>query len=488
MANHGQIVTDASLPQEIIDDIIDEVALATQETDQLGELPSTESLKACSLVSKAFLHRSRMYFLSHIRLVADTESGEKTAGRLVKLLRHKANSGLLAHDIRSLTFVVEVPCLHLPRPRSTISTISRQKVSNLLKALDSSKSSSFEALGMLTQAHIQDFSLGAQNGFLNWNTHHQNIHPIFLRFCSGQSLTSLRLFNLSYVPEGILVNAFCAPNLKHLKLHTISIACVEEEDSGQVLTRSRPTVSKLEILEISRLSYTAVLQALRICLLPSASLSSYFSYLRVLVVSVPSSLREMDVLWKFMLGVANGLESLDLQYDIWPGTAITRNGPIRLNQMTALRHLKFSSNAEITPHELEPKLMSLTYLLASADSPSGLESIKANLYISSNLHLRKQAVHITRSLEIFSNPGWAAVDVALTGGFFTNLKIVAFDVNLFHYDPSIQRGYAILDDRITIPSLFRLTRTRALFTQVQINLNSVFSPHISLSSYLHQFE
>lgn len=251
--NHLQL-----LPQELIDQIVDNVALQCyQDGDS-----RLNDLKTCSLVSKSFYVRSRRRIFSQILFTID-KYGQRRAARLLAILnRQKPFADLLAHCPRtfSLTFddsAMSEPFVLRMSYLGECFTRLQQRVTRTFTPNDHI----YDLLNTLIQAPIVHFSLGGREIFGIY--HYQDEHRIIdstlwmIKNCSPKTLC---FHELTFLPEAIVKKALWAPQLKELVFRRISYlpSVPGKYDNLEDL----PIAPKLERLELHRVPYTRFLSIL----------------------------------------------------------------------------------------------------------------------------------------------------------------------------------------------------------------------------------
>jgi hypothetical protein len=302
------------LPQEIIDIIVHEIA----SQDLTGE-----TLRACSLVSKPFCFSCRRHLFSDIKLVSDKFS-QSRASRLVKVLQNPDNIGLTA-CVRSLTLILHVPSSRAyPFPGSW--NIDRRlykwkmMMLTLASRLHLYENNLFKALNLLMQTPLESFTLHTRGAAPDWENEvgvAEGIKKAILITCTAH-LTTLRLSNLVNIDESLITRVVHSSTLKELALTHLTLRVCD----GDANLDLQPITSQVERLDLRHISYMQVLRTMGRPTLPTLPMPYpfiTFSRLRNLTISGHGSNLEMDTLSQFMLGVANTLETLEIEEVNWEG-------------------------------------------------------------------------------------------------------------------------------------------------------------------------
>ena len=302
------------LPQEIIDIIVHEIA----SQDLTGE-----TLKACSLVSKPFCFSCRRHLFSDIKLVSDKFS-QSRAARLAKILRNPDNVGLAA-CVRSLTLILHVPSSRAyPFLGSRI--LGRRLYKSKMMALTLAsrfhlyENNLIRALNLLMQAPLESFTLHTQGAVPDWENEvgvASSMKKAILIACTAH-LTTLRLSNLVNIDESLITRVFHSGTLKELALAHVTLKVCDDDANLDL----QPTTSQIERLDLRHISYMQVLRTMGRPTLPTLPVPYpfiTFSCLRSLTISGPWPDLETDTLWQFMLGVADTLETLEIEEIKWQG-------------------------------------------------------------------------------------------------------------------------------------------------------------------------
>jgi len=312
--NESKEYTD--LPQEIIDIIVHEIASQ--------DLTPEETLKACSLVSKSFCYPCRRHLFSDLKLVSD-KFFESRAARPVKILQNPDSSIGLAACIRSLTLILDVPPSRTYRfigPKILGRQLHKSKVMALTVAarLHIYESNVIKALSLLMQAPLESFTLHTQGAVKAWETQAgvaRSMENAILIACVAP-LTTLRLSNLINIDESLIARVIHSNTLKELALTRVTLRVCDEDANLNL----QPTTSQIERLDLKHISCKQVLRIMGRPTLPSSS-TPYpfitFSRLRHLIIPGPWPGLEVDAVWQFLLGVADTLETLEIEENKWGG-------------------------------------------------------------------------------------------------------------------------------------------------------------------------
>lgn len=153
---------------------------------------------------------------------------------------------------------------------------------------------------------------------------------------------------------------------------------------------------------------------------------------------------------------------------------------VLLQRVTSLRHLKFIITCYELWYDFEAKQMALARFLAATTSPTAISSVVVDFYAQMDL---SNSQPLRKTLEPGS--GWDALDNALSSSVFTRLRSVIFNVKAFyqHTNASFAQPQAEgpVDIFLLIPSL----ASCAPRLDVQVNLETIFSPTMTLSDYMY---
>jgi len=307
------------LPQEIIDIIVHEIA--SQDL-------ARKALKACSLVSKSFYSSCRPHLFSDLTLISNKIS-QSRAARLVQILQNPDNVGLAA-CVRSLTLIFDVP-----GPRKTFlgsRTLGRRLYKLKMMALtlagrlDLYENNLTTALNLLMQAPLESFTLDGRRGIpareMETEEFRRKKRDLLIAFIAPlttlRTLCTLRLSNIDDIHGSFIACVIRSSTLKELALRRVTLTARD----GDANLDLRPTTSQIERLDLRRISYMVVLRAMgrpTFPVLPMSYPFITFPRLRNLTISGPWPDLEADALWEFMLGVANTLETLEIEEIKWEG-------------------------------------------------------------------------------------------------------------------------------------------------------------------------
>jgi hypothetical protein len=309
------------LPQEIIDIIVHEIA--SQDL-------ARKALKACSLVSKSFSSSCRPHLFSDITLISNKFS-QSRAARLVQILQNPDNVGLVA-CVRSLTLIFDVPGPSKTFPflgsRALGRRLHKSKMMALTLAgrLNVYENDITKALNLLMQAPLESFTLRGRRGVPDREMETEEARRkkrAFLIACIAplttlRTLCTLRLSNIDNIDESFIACVIRSSTLKELALRQITLR-TRDEDANLDL---QPITSQIERLDLRHISYMKVLRTMGRPTFPASPMPYpfiTFSRLRNLTISGPWPDFEADALWQFMLGVADTLETLEIEEIKWEG-------------------------------------------------------------------------------------------------------------------------------------------------------------------------
>ena len=311
------------LPPEIIEIIIREIA--SQDSTR-------EALKACSLVSKSFCSSCRRHLFSDIKLVSNIFS-QSQAASLVQILRNPDNVALVA-CVRSLSLIFDVPGFN-SRAFLGSRTLGRRLYKLKMMALTLAgrlrlyEKDLLKAFNLLMQAPLDSFTLDARRGVPDWEmvmeTEAANrkkralLVGCIAPLATLSTLRTLRLSNLVNIDESLIAHIFRSSTLKELALRRVTLRICDEDANLDL----QPIISQMERLDLRNNSYMQVLRTMGRPIFPALPMPYpfiTFSHLHTLIISGPCSNLETDVLWQFMLSVANTLETLEIEEIIRQGT------------------------------------------------------------------------------------------------------------------------------------------------------------------------
>lgn len=303
-----------SLPQEIIDQIVDDVAGPCYEG---GDATSLRTLRACSLVSKSFNIRARRHIFSQIELTVD-ESVQRRSRKLLKILGHHSLVDSTIRNIHTFSLLFDTPSVAEPYILRIMGlggafTIAQQRIARSLNR----NNSLHDILKILSHAPIVHFNFGARKILSrSWDSQDRLcIMNTCLQIVTNPSLRTLRFSHQIFLPQTFIKNACYSNSLQELVL--CGIIDFSPDDTEANADELRCPVPKLEKLELLCVPYTALLNIL--CSLTSISTFPKFSHLRTLAVTIANTRSEMESLWKIMQGVSPFLETLDVQHTGWTG-------------------------------------------------------------------------------------------------------------------------------------------------------------------------
>ena len=302
------------IPQEIVDIIVHEIA----SQDLTGE-----TLRACSLVSKPFCFSCRRHLFSDIKLVSDGFC-QSRAARLVKILQNPDNVGLAA-CVRSLTLILDVPSSRA-YPILGSKILGRRLYKSKMAALTLAsrlhlyENNLIKALNLLMQAPLENFTLHTRGAALDWDNEigvAGSMKKVIVIACTAH-LTTLRLSNLVNIDESLITWVVHSSTLKELALTHLALRVCDSDANLDL----QPIASQIERLDLRHISYMQVLRTMGRPALPTLPMPYpfiSFSRLRNLTISIPWSDLETGRLWQFMLGVADTLETLEIEEIKWQG-------------------------------------------------------------------------------------------------------------------------------------------------------------------------
>lgn len=302
------------LPQEIVELVLDEVA----------DLRSPKTLRACALVSKSFCFRCRQYLYSDIILVVD-RYGQARARRIIKTLETLRKGGFAA-DVRSLTLILDVSSKFYESGPTfgsrALSGRQSQKLKHVgfrtVERLGLRETSLEKLFQLLMTSQLTTFALEARGGFIDWGLHLKGEIRIeaFQSLFTHPSLKSLQISHVSGLDNSFLAEALKnnSESLQELAFINISLPIL-----GITLPAVQFTNSHLRKLDIRRTSIREILRTMGYSTLSIATPAPQpfvtFTGLQTLVISAHSL--DLDLLWKFILGVAGTLETLEIEEVYW---------------------------------------------------------------------------------------------------------------------------------------------------------------------------
>ncbi|KIM34681.1 hypothetical protein M413DRAFT_33103 [Hebeloma cylindrosporum] len=305
-----------SFPQEILELILDEVAA----------LNSPQTLRACTLVSKSFYFPSRKHLYSHIFLVIDRH-GQARARRLIKTLETLRKAGFAA-VVHSLTLIFGVSSKIEPgstfgsRILGRHSQKSKLLGSRIVEGIGLWETNLEKLLRLLMASQLTSFTLRAQGGFIDWGLHlkgeirMETFHSLF----TLPSLKSLHLSHVFGLDDSLVGEALQSNSLRELTLVSVSLP-ISKITQPVVQFTSR----HIRSLDIRRTSITDFLSTMGYSrqLLSTPHPIVTFTRLQSLAISGRHS-TSLDVHrpWKFILGLARTLETLEIEEVYWEGELI----------------------------------------------------------------------------------------------------------------------------------------------------------------------
>ncbi|KAF8960229.1 hypothetical protein BDZ97DRAFT_1922315 [Flammula alnicola] len=402
------------LPQEIINLIVDEVAV-----DSKTDKDSLDALRACSLVSRSFHCHSRRHLFSHIEFLGN-KSGQKRAGRLVKILENRANTDLVA-GIRSLTLVLDMnsnwppAMLHPDRLYSR----SRKLYLRVTSKLGRREDNLLKLLDILSRASLEIFALEAQGGSLDWISVNARAKAIFLAIRSNPSLNSLRLSSIINLDPVLVAGEAPSNNLRELTLSNVGPLSASGLPS-RILPPSSNNLAGIERLDLLNTPHSYIFP---LPSPPSASPSHYLPRLKSLVIDFPLSDVVLDGLWKFILQFSPTLESLDIREISWSRllTFDYISTSIAFSQLPALRHVRLNEKHGSAPRH---SLYTMIALLFSPVPRREFEPVRIELVIAVELCETEFIQHLP-PIE------WRVLDKILTHPMHSvHLRMVFLDITV----------------------------------------------------------
>ncbi|KDR70169.1 hypothetical protein GALMADRAFT_890392 [Galerina marginata CBS 339.88] len=414
------------LPQELIDLILDKLALQTPQEESIA------ALQASSLVSRSFHSQSRRHLFSDIELVIDKSNLER-ASRLRRILQRGWNDKELVSVVRSLKLVLEVDAR-----RAIYKARKTSVASAFLTKLGLNNNDQLKLVQLFAHSNLEALTVEAQARSFH-------IDPVLLQICSCRNLTSLRLVNIVNIPSSIITEALSSCCLFNLELCNILIIRDNQKAPDRPNQHRKQVLSRINRLEIRHVPYHSFFALL------SSPLGGFkFPNLRILEVSTPSCSEEVDALRDLVQAFSPSLETLELERGAPPGFFPT--GFIFLNHLTSLRTLKFTARCT-TYRDFQSQLGLLNSLLASATSPAGIHSIKIRFCVQ--LYSGTQWVPDT-TWRMAS--GWTTLDNLLVGKTFVDLQRVSLTVETLYADSSLPKNRYVagpnskLDAEIVLPA------------------------------------
>ena len=476
------------LPPEIIDIIVHEIALSQ-------DLIREETLKACSLVSKSFCFPCRRHLFSDLKLVSDKFS-ESRAARLIKILQNPDSSISLAACVRSLTLILDASSSSAHRfigSKTLGRWLHKSKVIALTVAarLHLYESNLVKALSLLMQTPLESFTLHTQGAVKAWETQAGVARRMknAIHIASAASLTTLHLSNLINVDESLIARAVHSNTLKELALTRVTLR-VRDEDANLNL---QPTTSQIERLDFKHISCKQVLRIMGRPTIPSSTPYPLITFprLRHLIIPGPWSDLEMETVWEFMLGVADTLETLEIEENKWGGNVFVYlfstegkniqfyfQDSVHLEQLTSLRSLKIITNALDAHGSFNRKLSKTCQLLspAATSTPVKIQSL--------TIQFNVQVLPETNFYHAQALPSWLELDDILTGGSYAHLRQVDLGLHFFFVvaASAVPAGWR---PQINIDPNHILSRLSTHpFIDFRLNIRNFFTPH-PMAVYLY---
>lgn len=449
------------LPQEIIDQIIQEVASLCYVNNQPMSL---EPLKTCSLVSKSFHTTVRRQFFSRLDFAINKYS-RRRADRLLKILVDDST----LRNIRTFKVLCKGPIseqsFHHLNISDFFSTRFRFRKLGARRTLNQNDCI-YSMLEAINRAPLSQFTLVGWR--LPGNPMPPDIHFLnnLLQMLSNPALRSIRFGRLYWPPLVLIKHAFYSPGLKRLAL--ADIYWPRESHHPQYIGDTDNICLPLAPLErldlIGRVPYIHLLSLLRtLAMGDAASLNvapkfPQFSHLRKLVVTVAVTEPEMNSLWEIMLGVAPFLENLlimpsftgqgtlfisihsnDVLKRLSRSTDYPWPSSVCLSHFTALHHLHFTVGTVNLWLNWESLIVSF---LSSASAPMLLETVIIDLCIQLNSpqHLREF---------LLPSNGWSQLDDAINNRMFVHLTTVICNIRPFCTIYALKSSEGLSEDFIT---------------------------------------
>ncbi|KIM42820.1 hypothetical protein M413DRAFT_124329 [Hebeloma cylindrosporum] len=303
------------LPQEIINLIVDEVASKN----------SPETLRACALVSRSFSSPSRQQLFSEIEIVVDVNI-QPRAKRLLEVLKRAQNGELLAF-IRSLKVILVPPRQRQPASNTSILSHpfkkSKQMATNIAKKFPR-ENYLLKLLSLFLHAPLTSFAVDGRRGYPVWKWTDERTNEVVRQLSINPSLKSLRIskiysFDMSLIGIGEVVHA---NTLQEFSCIAVSQPLSPGPENITADNHMAQISSRIERLDIRRVSYSGIFRILGRS--PDPQLRApypfvSFSRLHTLVITISSPDHTISIIWEFILGVANTLESLEIEELGWQG-------------------------------------------------------------------------------------------------------------------------------------------------------------------------
>jgi len=296
-----------TLPQEITDLIIDEVA------SQI----SSKALQPYSLISKSFHASCRRYLFSEIEIALDGLSHLRSQN-LVNIFKNPHNVDLIS-TVRSLRIVFPSK---IYRAKWDIFRLSRWR--RILYIRGRRENSFLNVLNLLLQAPLITFTLHARREApVNlWETVDDRTMEAFRSLCTKPSLRSLRLSNLNFLEETLITEAIRVNTLLGLSLNNVALGWDDgigwDNDEVTRDPNLAPVISQIEKLDVRSVSSFELFRIFG----RTQPISRPFvalPRLRSFVFSARCAEFEMRKIWAFILESAGTLQSLEIEDISWTG-------------------------------------------------------------------------------------------------------------------------------------------------------------------------
>ncbi|KAH9483104.1 hypothetical protein JR316_0005205 [Psilocybe cubensis] len=334
--------TISSLPQELIDLIVDRLADLPHNQTTYHDPLQLQDIIACSLVSKAFRSRAKAHLLLRLHIRAN-EGFKMQAESLVSRIKN-TSSEYCADLIRSFCCAIinsnpaqssgmmlsmdsQGHHKYLPRPTplDRIYTHLGRHFTEILRGIsDPAHKLRHFSLVSLSELNHVDHGAGEPNSLA--------FQLAFVSACTTVNLHTLHLANIADIPPSLLIEVFCLPFLEELTLNNLGFSEETEaslmtsdvtiRQSGNSITRT--LAPKLRRLEIRNICYLGLFNLLQLNSESNPPSSSSFALLKTLIISVPfdeqkipiyGSLREiMD----FMSWMPSNLVNLEIESYAYP--------------------------------------------------------------------------------------------------------------------------------------------------------------------------
>lgn len=310
----------SQLPQELIDKIIDDVALKCYEDGD----SKLNDLKACSLVSKSFYARSRRHIFSQILFTIDKYCQRRAARLLDILHRHEPFADFVTHNLHTFGLAFYDSATSEPFVLRMLGLgESFTKLQKRITRTFTRNDHIYNLLKTLNQAPIVHFSLEGWRLFGSHPDHDEHqINGSALHIIKNPSLRALRFSELIFLPQTIVKNALCSYQLKELAFRRIFhfVSTPGDSDNFEGL-QIAPKLERLELRRVPYTSFLSILFSLTLSNVAARTIPTFpeFRHLRTLVVTIANLHSETESLWTLLLGLAPSLETLDIQHTGWLG-------------------------------------------------------------------------------------------------------------------------------------------------------------------------